>query len=491
MGKTAETSTKNLLFPEVLLLPKAEKLAVLIPPDRLHAYLFCLPAVFPPSYSARSVIERIHELGIRALVDAEAVRRFTEECARGRRPPPVEIAAGIAPQCGPEGGWIYSFPKVEEPEALTRLPNYFRAGQTIAQRAPGGGGKEGKDVWGEPLAPPPSELPPTGEGLQIDGESLVAERDGFLVQLEDGTVTLLPNCRIPGTVLLVYSPLAIVGGVAISGSIPPRAVLQVEGDLQVRGNVHRGAKIQAGGSVVIEGEILRASIKARGNIVCKAATKATLHAEGNIKVLRRFSGGAAICTNGCFTADDGSVIENCVIEALRGVDIWNCGTSERGKSTIAVGLTQAVERQMASVEEEIRRLSTQREKVLDAFSRAYGHMEEATAKRSLSKEERARLNREREVVVKRQEEIDRRIASLKGRRNELDSKRKRCVEAVIRVRNRAWPVVHFWVRKRLLVQTTPLDGPLVVVEGPDHRLHVEPEVNPSGASDGCVTSDPS
>jgi len=463
---------KNLLFPRVVPLPKTESLAVLVSHDRLRAYLFCLPCAFPPRFSARTIAQWLHQAGIRAVLDFQAIQEFAKKTAQGEKPGAVLVASGTEPDCGPEGGWVF---KIRSPAAERRPgapPNYFQRGEKICEHLGPGTGKPGTDVWGHPVEPPPALPPAVGEGIETRPNALVAARDGFLVQSGERCV-LAPECRLSGSILPFYSPLEIPGSVTIVGDIPPKVSLESSRNVVVEGNVEKGAKIRAAGSLCVRGRVSHAFLGAGDTIRCDTALRSTLEAGGDIEIVSTLGDRSRAATRGVFRGHDGSVVENATVEALKGADLWVCKGKNLEKCTISVGLTQVVERRISAIEQEIRRLAGQREKVFERFSLKYDSVLRDPRKRArLSPRERERFEKERAEAMARQEQLDAEISSLKGKQHQLAKQRESSSSAYVRVRSNARPPFQFWIRKRSFTKATPLQGPFVVQEGPDHRIHV-------------------
>jgi hypothetical protein len=470
-------TVNDLLLPRIVPLPKTKPVSLLLTHDGLAAYLYYPVSAPLRAYNAVTLAQRMHEAGIPGTLDFAKIQQFTETPARGKRPRPALVATGRRPEPGAQGAWMHPAPGGDAAGEAPAFPTFFAQGATVWEHAAGGSGAPGADVYGRPLAPPGPAVPATGAGLSRRGEAIVADYSGFLFKIND-TYGLSPTCYLTGGLLAFFSPLIVPESVHVAGSVPARAHIEAGKDIAVKGAVGRGARLTAGGSISVGGEACHCVLRAQGALRCSVVHHSTLEARGDVEIMRRLDEKSFVTASGFLRAADGSTVANAAVEALKGADLWSVRSERGGTCVIAVGLTRAVEREVAALEAKIRKLGEQRERVFDRFNARF---ERLLANREeiwrLAPEDREQFEMARADATAQQEQFDAQISALRSKQHQLTARRERCPEATIRVRSAATAGVEFMLRKRRYTGVPPLEGPFVVFESADHQVLVEAEAD--------------
>ncbi|WLR52087.1 FapA family protein [Bacillus tianshenii] len=204
------------------------------------------------------VVEKLIGMGIEADIN---VRMMMEELKRlsGK---PIVVAKGIAP-VQPVDAHLELLFENEVKEVLhevdgkvdfkkrLEIPNVI-AGDVIAILHPPKAGKEGLNIFGEPIhVPAPKQLKlREGKNVKIT--------DGKVIALIDGRPTLTGRAVKQITVLPIYE---VHGNVDIkTGNI------YFHGDVEINGNVMEGMRVEAAGNVRIKGNVYQATVTASQNI---------------------------------------------------------------------------------------------------------------------------------------------------------------------------------------------------------------------------------
>lgn len=215
---------------------------------------------------------RLNREGVTAKINERAL----SEALRTLLPGEYILAEGIPPIPGKEG-WVEWFVQTEEEHRFleengkVNYLEFFRipsvaAGEKIALIHPAISGKEGVDVRGKAISPPPVKEARVvlGAGVALN------EEEGLVQSLKNGLlkvrkkaggyhVAVTPTLIQPGDVDLSTGNLRFRGDIQINGSIMEGMTVEADGDVRVSGNV-TNATIRAGGSILVQGQVIRSRL---------------------------------------------------------------------------------------------------------------------------------------------------------------------------------------------------------------------------------------
>lgn len=211
-------------------------------------------------------------------------------------------------------------------------------GSVVATIVPPASGVAGVDVYGRATPAPAAKAaaPRLGPGVRQEGDRIVAARDGVVCRGGDDKVDVVPLWKHEGNVDLHSGNLRITGTLVIRGDVSAGFAVAATGDVVVQGSVQDG-EIDAGGAVVVGQAILgRSSVRAGGDLSCRHATGAALHAKGTV----RLSDQAVHCTiaGDCveLVRGHGKIIGG-EVRARRSINVRTAGTEAAAPTTLAVG----------------------------------------------------------------------------------------------------------------------------------------------------------
>ncbi|GAB4139053.1 MAG: hypothetical protein Fur0037_05080 [Planctomycetota bacterium] len=246
---------------------------------------------------SRADLERLVEeasvsFGILAERMDEAAACLADESWSGT----VEIARGRPPEPGRDG--FVDPPFRGGPTAGRLLPGGaidFRErdllrsagrGEVIAEIVPPEPGTPGVDVRGMPIRPPQPKAATirAGPGCRIEDGRVVALIDGVILRKQDKEIDVVELYEHRGDVDLHSGNLRVKGTLVVRGDVREGFSVSATGDALIRGAVF-GAAVEAEGSVAVDDAVIGGSeVRAGGDLSCKHATAAMLHAEGTVRI---------------------------------------------------------------------------------------------------------------------------------------------------------------------------------------------------------------
>lgn len=214
----------------------------------------------PKAYTVSEILEELKEAKIVYGIDKEAINKLIKQPEKE-----ILIARGKEVQKGTDGYIEYLFYSKQQEKnlqdintrvdfkALKEIPS-VKKGDIIARRTPPIPGKEGMDIYGNPI-----KVPNIKDPIFTAGNNVEVGQDGLqAITLVDGKPTL------KGNVLQVFSLHEVFGDVDIkSGNI------DFFGDVVIKGNVKEGMRVKAGHNIEIYGSISGTHLEAGGEIQIK------------------------------------------------------------------------------------------------------------------------------------------------------------------------------------------------------------------------------
>lgn len=224
-----------------------------------------------------------------------------------------------------------------------KLPQ-IRAGDILADIAPGSPFSPGRDVRGREIKPPAvkSKLPKCGKGvtLSAEGTQYLATVTGLFI-LEDNKLSVVETLMIEGDVGLETGHIDFDGHVEVSGSIRKGYRVNCK-SLQVE-DVDE-AEIMVAGDMMATGGIFDSTVKCKGGLQAYQIRKSEIRT-GRDLVVKKEIMEASVESSGQCLIEDGTIIFSQII-AKDGVVAGNLGTKGSKPSTLLVGIDQRTKRDM-------------------------------------------------------------------------------------------------------------------------------------------------
>lgn len=287
---------------------------------------------------------------------------------------PLIIAKGIPPENGEDGylEWKITLnSSVSEEEKfsfrdVTKIPSVNK-GDKIATIVPATEGKEGTDVFGNPIRQKKGVGVRTkaGKNVEIEEETnvFVATAEGQL-SITTKFIHVFPLYELSGDLSLETGNIDFVGSVTIRGNVGTGYSVKAKGDLFISGLVE-GAFLQAGGNIVINEGISgmdKAYIKAEGNIETNYINQAKIETGNNLVVKKSIlhsdcvAEGDIICQNGSIIGGSNS--------AGRQIEVKNVGNFAFTKTELALGINKKVSEQVEQLNEQLSALKDNQNKLV-------------------------------------------------------------------------------------------------------------------------------
>jgi hypothetical protein len=210
-----------------------------------------------------------------------------------RGPLATPIAYGTAPEPGEPGRIELTFALAGRPTAAGRAaPGAAEAlvhvvpGQLLARQIPARPGRPGQTTTGYLLRVPAPANPPLRAGVGVrlgdDGLGAFATAAGR-PSLQGGVLLVHARC-IHDRSVAPGATLRVEGDLVVLGNIGPQAVVEASGDVHVAGKVV-GARVTAGGALDVAGAVERnAALAAGGDVQVDRLTASSVHAGGALAV---------------------------------------------------------------------------------------------------------------------------------------------------------------------------------------------------------------
>lgn len=333
-------------------------------PDRMRA---CLKIVPGPAYQridADVIIDFLTAGDVVAGYDRATLEFFA---AMQNSPTPFggffQLARGEPMHKG-EDGYIEfhvqpsaGAPRYDQTDAgnidfkqLNLLENCF-AGQRVATVIPPGPGKDGFDVFGQPVPAQPGEplrvMPGPGVILSASGRDFTSEIEGRLVY-EKNVLSVSPVVEINQDIDYGVGNIDFIGKVVINGSVLDGFSVKGKSGVEISGDVG-SATIISDGDVVIRGGIQG---REAARIECYALQaryidKATVEAKGDVTADKEILH-SSVKSLGRVLIERGSIVGG-EVWGLQGVVAENIGSEMGVVTTVVAGLSWTDENVIAGV----------------------------------------------------------------------------------------------------------------------------------------------
>lgn len=277
--------------------PSSDPVAILIPPDHMHAWLVPWEG---GAITSAWVIDALAHAGVEAGINEAALE------AIGDRAPemPVAVACGSAPVHGIDATVTYAVPResiggprleTDDRQVDHREVKAFgvpaKAGDVIATKKAVVPAVDGLTVLGTSIAGSPGKdfdlHKMAGKGVRVsdDGLTIIATATGSASWVAD-KLCVAPLTAVSGDVDFSTGNVRVEGDLTISGTIGAGFIVEASGNIAVMGAVE-GATVKAGGNVIVGGGIIGqdvGTVDAEGSITARFVEGATVRAGGNVVI---------------------------------------------------------------------------------------------------------------------------------------------------------------------------------------------------------------
>jgi len=324
--------------------------------DGLEAYVIIDPYdVKDTGLSKKFIIKKANAAGIKiGFLDSEIeklIKRIMQKPIKTR----ALIARGIPPSHGKDAYFIEhykekfmnKFSEKEDPSGRVNYREhniiyYVRAGEKIMTKVPAEKGKNGMDVYGNPIKAQDGKdikiFPGKNVKVSKDMKEYFSEVDGQVV-LNKNKIDVIPVYMVPEDVGLKTGNIRFNGNIIIHGKILDGSIVETTGDLTVEGNI-QSAKVLAQNIEVRRGIVMKNKglVKSNGTITARFMENAIVEAESDIFVEKAVLH-SKVKTKGYFKAkgNRGLVTGGSII-ALKGIEVNIAGSIFNTKTELYAGI---------------------------------------------------------------------------------------------------------------------------------------------------------
>ena len=323
-------------------------------------------------------------------IDRNAVHGALQEATSSNEPVfDVIIASGKAPEPGEDAliDFKIEFEKTAGTlDARSDSMDYrerasirnVKADMVLAIKTPLSQGKEGVNVFGQPLKSEPGKdrilQAADNVALSDDGLVFTSQMDGMVVLIQEKRIGVFKVYEIRGDVDFSTGNLSMDGALSIKGWIRKGFSVRASGDIRVGGGIE-DATVKAGTNLYVGGGIFGAregKIIARGDVTARFIENARVLAGGNILVRddvltsRVSAKGDVIVTEGKGRIRGGAVQAGGKIEANE------IGSKAGFKTQVSVGLDMDIRKRISDTQKKLTEFARNKAKMDTALSRFSG-----------------------------------------------------------------------------------------------------------------------
>lgn len=418
-------SVREILLTQENITAVDETVVVSISQDRMFASGRFYPAAGGRALDREEIIREMVKAGVKYGVAEDNISSFLSNRVYDEN---VLLAAATKQVEGTDAVITYHFntdltqkPKVNEDGSVDfhnlDLISSVTAGALIAELKPAVLGKPGIDVCGGLLRPVKvrQRILRVGKNIRLseDGLQAFSEVNGHATVVED-RIFVSDVYDVPANVDTSTGDITYEGNVHVRGNVNTGFSIHAKGDIVVDGVVE-GARLVAGGHIILKRGVQgmdRAVLTASGNIVSRFIESATAEAGGYISadaiLHSRISAKGDIMVDGRKGNITGGTIRSGSLISAK-----NIGSTMGTTTNLEVGMEPEIIDEYHKLGEELEENKEEQEKnlpVLMAFAKRIKLGEKLPVDKMLQFKE---ANAKRDTLIKREEEINERLAFLK------------------------------------------------------------------------------
>lgn len=345
---------------------RENKIILLIPDRALKAYIQKTDD-FDNTMSLDDLKSLLEKNGIiYGLASEERLQEFIEN--ERYKTTPFEAACGVPPVDDTDARIVPMF----KPDYLTAgslskdgtmdfksrgdIP-FVKEGDVLAEKIPLKEGRDGVNVYGDTLlkteAEDPDLIPGRGAALSENKLQIIATAEGNPKAKPDGEISVNNVYFIKGDVDYTTGHVKFDKNVIITGTI--KSGFRVEA-IDVIAKTIDGGAIEASGDVYIENGVTESSIEAKGSIKAGFMHRSEAGCLGDLHITKEITDTRAV-TEGTFLMPAGRMFSSTVY-AKGGAKVYNIGSDRSKPSTIMVGTSMYLDKQLAEIDAEIEKNQT-------------------------------------------------------------------------------------------------------------------------------------
>lgn len=262
----------------------------------LEATIRVKPAFQGQAVSVDEILSYLKEQGIVYGILTEHIKDF---CENKKYFLDLVCARGLSPEDEENGQLDYLFEKEKNFMPAERddgtvdyrdlgVVQNVKKGDKLCRIIPPKPGKDGVDVYGNPVACKKGKFPSFPQGKNTvaseDGLTLLADVDGC-IEYKNATLNVSEVFNIRGDVDSSSGNIDFIGTVIIQGDVLEGFSVKAGGDINVRGMVE-GAMLRADGNIAIAcgmNGMSRGKLIAGGSISAQYIENATVECEGDLR----------------------------------------------------------------------------------------------------------------------------------------------------------------------------------------------------------------
>jgi len=365
-----------------------------VSPDRQQAHVVLLSSHQACKETTESDLVELLEASRIAIDDfsrqrvEELVKLFQSDKTTTE---PFLIAKGTGPteSVDAEFVWDPSLKPEDTPENDKAAVNFYErhrfisveAGTVIGTITPADRGKEGVDVYGDPIKvkQPPKDIK-LGNDLELDEKTrTVRTTTTGQIIVETGKILLRPVTEIPGNVDFGTGNIDAACDVVVRGSVRDLFIVQSKKNITIQGMVD-SAYLFAGGEITIIGGVKgrdKGIIEAEGGVNAKFLDSAYLIAGGDLKIAKEAIDNNIICA-GTFDIEHGAIIGGRQY-AMGGISANVIGSQTNVKTVVGIGCDPRRSRRLIEIRQKIEQANTIAENIRKNVEPLMQHMKRLTS----------------------------------------------------------------------------------------------------------------
>lgn len=334
--------------------------------------------------------------GVTTGLDSDMIAAFCAAACEGKTQDSTLIAQGTPPVAG-EDGWVEFVTRTtsdraeyQEDEAGNvdfRHLNIFgnvEEGQVIGAIHLPSDGTPGLSVTGEPIPPIPG-APVTitaGEGVRIENNEIIAEKQGRIVYIDD-TVSVSDEYAVDGDVDFEVGHIDFKGFVSVKGDVLDDFNIRAEKGIKVIGAVG-ACVLESPGNIEVGGMSGQGKgiIRCGGNVVARYLRDVVVECDGSVIVESELINSTIRCA-GIVSIPRG-VISGGNIIAMGGIEARILGSRTGIQTKLVAGVHYRDIEELAELYEQLKEISLRIEKTGDKQSLTRLYAEKSEAQKQVS-----------------------------------------------------------------------------------------------------------
>jgi len=234
---------------------------------------------------------------------------------------------------------------------------YTHKGELLAEKTPAKPGKNGMDVFGEPIlikeVMDPVFISGRGTELKEDGLSIYADLDGQPHVDAVGNITVNPELMIKGDVDFETGNVNFNGNIIVKGMV--KDGFKIKG-ISLTAQEIEGGVIELSGDLNVANGITEATIASVGNVHAKFINNSTVMGFGDIIIQKEIIDSEILISGACQN-QTGHVISSKIV-TKQGIEAGKIGTTGSRPATLKVGVDEHIQFLIKKVEEQLEKSLT-------------------------------------------------------------------------------------------------------------------------------------